>query len=233
MDQRDAEEYTSKFMIAFAHFDHMEGPLQGGRPLDGHSEATIEEVVALEMAESLTVEEATRLVDLGCALDLKNLRHVSIDVAKALGRSPFDLRLPSITGLEIDTAFWLSRGRFLYLTGLRELPVRVARRLHYVSMWLDLGGVENLSVAAAYELARTEAWLSLRGVKELSPSLARALARHKGMGLSLGGLRTLTEECAWMLTDHQGGWLRLAGLSEPSPAVRAILRHHVGEVKYH
>ena len=137
-------------------------------------------------------------------LDLDGLTSLSDAAAKSFREYNSGLSLNGLTELSCAAAQSLSRSERLYLDGLKELPVELARAL------VDADNVEVMrNVNPSF--TNPPRVLSLNGLKLLSDSSARELAALVG-DLLLNGLIGLTTEAAYHFANRHTGRLELGSV---------------------
>ena len=137
-------------------------------------------------------------------LDLSGLKSLSDAAANSLAKHDGELALNGLENLSCAAAQSLSRSRCLYLDGLKELSVELARAL------VDANNVEAIRTSYP-QFSSPPRTLSLNGLKLLSDSAARELAGLVG-DLLLNGLIGLTTETAYHFANRHVGLLELEGL---------------------
>lgn len=171
-------------------------------------------------AKTLTVEQATALVERKGSLRPAVTELTSADVAAVLAGFKGELRFEALTTLTPEAAAALAtRMGDLELPKLTMLTPAVAKSLAGHKDRLNLPGVTELSPEVAEALATHTGRLSL-GVTELSDAAAAALAKHGG-DLTLGSLKTLT---SLPLAERLGRqeWVAL-GVTRLTPEIAAAL----------
>lgn len=171
-------------------------------------------------AKTLTVEQATALMDRKGSLRPAVTELTSADVAAILAGFKGELRFEALATLTPEAATALAaREGDLDLPKLTMLTPAVAKALAGHKHRLHLPGVTELSPEVAEALATHSGTLTL-GVTELSDAAAAALAKHGG-SLTLGSLKTLT---SLPLAERLGRqeWVSL-GVTRLTPEIATAL----------
>lgn len=171
-------------------------------------------------AKTLTVEQATALMDRKGSLRLAVTELTSADVATILAGFKGELRFEALATLTPEAAAALAtREGDLDLPKLTMLTPAVAKALTAHKHRLNLPGITEITPEVAEALAPHAGGLTL-GITELSDAAAAALAKHGGT-LTLGSLKTLT---SMPLAERLGRqeWVAL-GVTRLTPEIATAL----------
>lgn len=171
------------------------------------------------------------------AEDLKAIKTLTIDEAKALACSPqaeslgWTLELANLESLTPDVAAILVRLKKPIRLGIPQVSPAVACALAKSKHWLWLDNVKTISPESAEALAKHKGPLGLDGLATLSTEVASALATHNDL-LTLNGLNTISSDAASALVQSGGTKKRLElnGVSRLSPAAAESLARFKGQV---
>ena len=136
-------------------------------------------------------------------MNLSNLKELSAQAAKYLGRFKGALGLGGLTDLPDQVAENLSKQEgTLFLDGLYKLSPMAAAHLSKHSGGLNLNGLRDLSDQVFKNLVshRQNCSLAMNGIITLSDQAAEYLSKHQGM-INLGGLKNISDQAAKSLAE--------------------------------
>lgn len=180
--------------------------------------------LSLNQLRRLSPDAARALGRHGGELSLGGLRKLAADVACGLAHHANDLRLSGLAALSPATAAVLSRHRGdLSLDGLEWISSRAAMHLARHGGKLHFHGLKTLTDGPAEAFGRRTGSLCLRSLKRLSPWQAHLLAKHRGP-LYLSSLE-LDDDNAECLGGHVGSLVIRVPDDVPTSRLAALVQH--------
>ena len=159
----------------------------------------------------------------------ETLTKLTVERARELAAIKGDLQL-KVASLSPEAAAELAKldGR-LFLDGLTELPLDLARALVLFKGNMSLGGLTSLPEELAAVLgSRAKGNTHLNGLRTVAPASASKFDSHGGM-LYLDGVKSMSNETAAAFESYRGASLVLTILADISDkGVISLARHNKG-----
>ena len=160
----------------------------------------------------------------------ETLTKLTVERARELAAIKGDLQL-KVASLSPEAAAELAKldGR-LFLNGLKEFPLDVARALVPFKNHMSLDGLTSLPEELAAVLgSRAIGNTSLNGLRTLEPASASKFDSHRG-SLTFYGVKSMPDETAAAFESYRGSSLVLTVLADISDKGVISLARHKGDV---